>query len=194
MQYVQRQQALRPRAPFKGIPGVRLRSAFIIAAAASERLPAVAQSELLPATSPPRGEKVKVGRGNHVNEPRQLVFYLNDGTSTGGAVKSVSCGRRHNAQKYIQNPKYKSTRGGLCYSCYDEELFQSGSRRAKEAERVFPNNNVAKLLHVFPRDESLVHFSLGAPTNTSSACFAFRTLAAAPFAPPTFPPSLQTSQ
>lgn len=30
----------------------------------------------------------------------------------------------------------------------------------------------------FPRDESLVHFSLGAPTNKSSGCFAFSTLAA----------------
>lgn len=49
---------------------------------------------------------------------------------------------------------------------------------SKVVERVFPNKNVAKSLHVCLRDESLVHFSLGAPTNKSSGCFAFSTLAA----------------
>lgn len=113
---------------------------------------------------------------SHVSE--FFLFFLHYGTSAGGAVKHISCGCRHIAQKYIQNTKYKSTHGGLCYSCYDEELFKSGSRKEKEAERVFPNKNVAKSLHVCPRDESLVHFSLGAPTNKSSGCFPFWTLAA----------------
>lgn len=89
-------------------------------------------------------------------------------------MKHGSSGSRHDVQKYIQN----ACAGGLRDGCYDEELFKSGSWNEEEAKRVFPNKNVAKLLHVFLRDESLVHFSLGAPTNNSSGCLAFLTLAA----------------
>lgn len=94
-------------------------------------------------------------------------------------MKYISCGCRHNAEKCIQNTNYKSTHAGLCYSCCDEELFKSGSRRKKKKPSGFSQTRTSLSCYMcFPRDESLVHFSLGAPTNKSSGCFAFSTLAA----------------
>lgn len=64
------------------------------------------------------------------------------------------------------HPKYIYGCGGLCDTCYDEELFKSGSlEEKKEPGRFSQNKNAVKSLHVFLCDESLVHFHL-APRQT----------------------------